>query len=776
MDNHSDPSNSDNGTIRLNNSYIPVDQGHFTVSEIIAAVMRGKYLIAGMVFAMLVLGLAHIFIAQPTYRTNALIQLKQQGLGVAAIPDLSGLSSLFEGSTIDSEIEILRSRTVLGQVVKDLKLDISASPKHFPIIGEPIARRLKLPVDVESNVAISSKKNAFKSWLSDLTQNSKYAWGDEYIKVEQFEVPNSYLGEAFKLVAGDAGNYSLYDKDKNLLFSGNYIEQTPLKMDLGEGALVLNISKIHARPGTHFNLFKNHYQKVINNINEAMITSKVENVDRLDRDLAGTGLMRISLSGDNPVFVSTMLNKILAVYTEVGAKRKTADADKSLQLLHDQRVVLEEQTEASQEALNKYRLAKGSVNLPLETEAILKRSVDIETKLSELRQNRALLLKRFTNEHHDVAAINAQISTLNNQLTKIESKVKVLPETQRELLRLSRALEVNSQLYSLLLSKVNELKVIKAGTVGDVTVVDAALPAIKPAKPVKALILAIYVMLGFIIGLTMLFMRRAQQDYVEDPKLIEHTFGLTICAVVPRSNNQATDKKTATQYQPLALTHPNDIALESIRSLRTSLQVSMVAAKDNILLITSPSPGVGKSFLSVNLALLFADADRQVLLIDADLRRGRIHKNFDMERANGLSDFLNDDCNANEVIRETPHENLKVITTGELPDNPSELLSGKRFTKWIADISSYYDLVIIDSPPVLPVTDAVILAERVGTTLLALNSNQHHLREVEECVKRLKQSRANICGAVINNMDTSAVRYGYGRFYGYGYEYGRSSK
>ena len=230
----------------------------------------------------------------------------------------------------------------------------------------------------------------------------------------------------------------------------------------------------------------------------------------------------------------------------------------------------------------------------------------------------------------------------------------------------------------------------------------------------------------------------------------------------------------------LAVYDSADPAIESLRSLRTSLYFAQLNAKNNVISVTSSGPHVGKTFICVNLGTVLANAGKRVLIIDADLRKGRLHEHFGIERKIGLSDVIANHAAYDEqfklATKGTPIDNLYVIPAGTIPPNPSELLMHEKFALAIELVSSDFDQVIVDTPPVLAVTDAAIIGHLAGTTLLVVKDNVSPLRELEQCVKQLENAGVNLRGVVYNGINIVSSHYGYRKYYRYGYRYGKNDK
>jgi tyrosine-protein kinase Etk/Wzc len=226
----------------------------------------------------------------------------------------------------------------------------------------------------------------------------------------------------------------------------------------------------------------------------------------------------------------------------------------------------------------------------------------------------------------------------------------------------------------------------------------------------------------------------------------------------------------------LAADSPRDPSIESLRSLRTALQFAMVNARNNVVLLTGPAPGVGKSFVSVNFAAVLAAGGKRVLLIDGDLRKGHLHQSFGQERGFGLSELVSGLSTLDQVLRRDLVPQLDFVSTGTLPKNPAELLLGERVASCLDELSKQYDVVLIDTAPVLAAADAGILAPNAGTVFLVARAAVTKAGEIAEAIKRLSQNGVDANGVLFNGLNLAHARYGYGSKYGSyrysAYEYG----
>jgi tyrosine-protein kinase Etk/Wzc len=724
--------------------------GEIDLGEYLGLLLEAKWTVLGTALVVAFIGALVAIATTPVYRADALLQVEEQTSTLGALDDVAALFQI--DVPVIAELEIIRSRMVLGTAVRNLGLDIEARPSYFPLVGHAVAR---LFAPEGGGVA--------EPWFS----LPRYAWGGEAIAVESFQVPRAHYGEVYRVVVLEDGGFVLHDADGREVLEGPVGERTREAGGEHEG-VALFVSLLKARPGTEFELIRYSPLQAVANL-----------ADRFSADERGkqSGMLGISLEGEDPEQAARVLNEIANVYVRQNVERRSAEAERTLAFLEQQLPALKERLDAAEVAYNAYRLEHGSVDLAQETRSVLEQVVETEAELVDLQQSRDELRQKFTAAHPVVKALDAKIRRLSTTLGGLEDQVKVLPDTQQEVLRLARDVEVNTVLYTDLLNSSQELRIAKAGTVGNVRVVDHALRPDKPVKPKKVLILGGSFAGGLLLGAILVLTRRALGGGLEDPDEVERVTGLPVYAVIPHSSVQDKLARLAARGRKLllvlALKDSEDPAVESLRSLRTTIHFAMLDAPNNIIHVPGPSPGVGKTFVAVNLGAVLALAGERVLVIDADLRRGNLHRYLGDERGGGLSEIVSGELETPEAIRETEVSGLHLMTTGKLPPNPAELLLHERFDRLLEQVSRHYDHVIVDSPPILAVTDAAIIGRRAGATLMVVRSGRHAPRELEQAVKRLQQTGLRLKGVVFNDVALLRGRYrsGYGKYvYQYSYK------
>lgn len=713
------------------------DEG-LALGEIIAVLMDYRWLIAAICLMALLLGLVWVFASKPVYRADGLLQVEEKSSGLGSLKALQPL--LGDDTTVSAELEILSSRMVLGRVVNKLKLDLVAVPRTLPVIGGAIARRYQ-----------GDEPNS--PWLG----LSSYAWGGERIQVDSFDVPADALDDRHTLIATAGGGFELFDEDEQLVLKGTVGKRA------GDRGYSIFVADLQARPGTQFRLIKRSAEATIDDLRR--------NYSVKERGKK-SGVLELSLLGQDPQQIGVILDDILNTYVRQNVERRSAEAEKTLKFLETQLPALKTQVDSAEAAYNNYRQSRGSLDLSLETQGILKSLVEVENAAVLLRQERDELRQNFTPEHPRIQAMDNKLQRLNERRRQFEAEVSRLPDTQQTVLRLARDVEVSTKLYTELLNTAQQLRVSKAGTVGDVRVIDMAAVARKPVGAGPVAILAIALLLGLLFSLVVIWLLRSLRVVVEDPETIEAQLGLPVYATVPHSKAELELHRKAQSGvgELLAVVHPQEDAVESLRGLRTTLHFALLDAQHNSLLITGPSPGLGKSFISKNLGVVLAQVDKSVVLVDGDLRRGHLHKEFSIERAPGVSEYVAGQVSLEDILKPTSVPKLWVVTTGQIPPNPSELLMHPRFEALLVDLGARFDTVIVDAPPVLAVSDAAIIGRHVGATLMVARAGKHPIRELEQAVKRLNQAGVQVKGFVFNDLNVSRQSYRYG-YKGYVYRY-----
>ena len=716
--------------------------------SLIGKLVDHKWLLISITIFFMAIGIVYSLLAAPVYRANALVQVEKKSGGV---PGLSDVSAMFGGESASvTEIELIKSRKVIGTAVDSLNLDITATPVYFPIIGQAIARKYRSTVDYPAQALLGM---------------DSYAWGGEKISISSFDVPEPLHGAEHTLISNGDGSYNLYGPDNVLILSGDVGKTSKLN------GYTIFVVELKANKGVRFQVIKKQY---LNTIIEYQSLLEAKEMAR------ESGIIELAIEDTDPKHAENVLNIITEGYLRQNIERQSAEAAKSLEFLRDQLPQIKKDLEAAEGRFNNYQVKVGSVNISAETGALLDQIVSIESGIAELQLKKAELDRLYTSDHPAYQAWREQMAEQRLRKEEFNERIKSLPETQQELLGLKRDLEVGTTIYTQMLNNIQELDIVRAGTVGNVRIVDdAAVNIAAPVKPRKAIIVVVATLFGGFLGIAIVLVRAALNRGVENPDDIE-AIGLPVYASIPLSSEQSKldravlgsnrlSRRPRNQHPTALLAHrnPTDITIEALRSLRTSLHFAMLEASNNIMMISGPSPNVGKSFVSGNLAAVIAQAGQRVLLIDMDLRKGYMHKMFDIGPENGVSEVLSKRITLQEAIKPTKIAELSIMPRGAIPPNPSELLMSKGLTELLEAVSGDYDIILVDTPPIMAVTDAAIVGRQCGVTMIVARFGLNPIKELEVTKQRFEQNGITVKGVVLNAVERRASGYGYG--YGYGY-------
>lgn len=574
-------------TAEMTNKNSSQEADEMDLGRLIGELIDYRKLIFAITVGFTGIGILYAFFATPIYQANALIQVEQkQGNAI-----LSSLSQMLPDSQPQSapEIALLQSRMILGKTVDDLNLQTKIEQDYFPLLGKGFSRILG---HKEGKVSIG---------------NISLPESNEEITELELTVVN----------------------DKTYEISGNDFSAIgKVGETLQKQGYEILINEINAEPGTRFSISYLSRLKAINNLQEAF------NVADQGKD---TGVLNLTLTGENPILVAKILDSISQNYLAQNVARQAAQDAKSLEFLDQQLPKVRSDLDIAEDKLNAYRKQKDSVDLTMEAKTVLDQIVNVDNQLNELTFKEAEISQLYTQEHPTYKALMEKRKTLQQEKSKLNKRVSSMPSTQQEVLRLSRDVESGRAVYLQLLNRQQELNIAKSSAIGNVRIIDDAVPQPKPVKPKKIVVVLVSFILGLFFSLSFVLLRVFLRRGIESPEQLED-IGISVYAGIPVSESLSKDNKRSGSKRKqessvlLALENPADLAIEAIRSLRTSLHFAMMEAKNNVLMISGASPNAGKTFVSSNLAVIMAHAGSKVLYIDADMRKGYAHKLFGSEK------------------------------------------------------------------------------------------------------------------------------------------------
>lgn len=709
----------------VNNKLITNDADEIDLGRLLGELVDYRKLIIAVTSLFTLCALIYALFATPIYQADALIQVEQKQANAI----LSNLSQMLPDSQPQSEPEIalLKSRMILGKTVDDLNLQAVIKPKYFPIFGRGWQR-------------LSGKKDG------ELVVSRLYLPTSEDIDVPKVEL--TVKDNEHFVVKGD-----------DFTFNGKVGEL------LDDKGISIKVDKIDAEPGSKF---------TISYITRLEAITKLQEVLSVADQGKDTGILVLSITGDNPELITNIIDSISNNYLSQNIARQAAQDAKSLEFLSNQLPKVRNDLDVAEDKLNEYRRKNDSVDLSLEAKSVLEQIVNVDNQLNDLTFRESEISQLYTKEHPNYKALMEKRKTLQEEKAKLNKRVSVMPETQQEILRLSRDVESGRAVYMQLLNRQQELNIAKSSAIGNVRIIDNAVAQTKPVKPKKIVIILIGFIFGSVVAIGIVLLRVFLRRGIESPEQLEE-LGINVYASIPVSEAFANNavKKASWKNKNydikqafLAVENPADLAIEAIRGLRTSLHFAMMESRNNILMISGASPNAGKTFVSTNLAAVIAQSGKKVLFIDTDMRKGYTHNLFNVENTKGLSDILSGKMTVERAIQPLSMAGFDFIARGAVPPNPAELLMHKNFDALLSWASQNYEIVVLDTPPILAVTDAAIIGNYVGTTLLVARFEQNTAKEIEVSVRRFEQSGVIVKGCILNGIIKKASSY-----YSYGYNH-----
>jgi tyrosine-protein kinase Etk/Wzc len=752
--------------------------------------------VLGIAVCIAALAVAYAFLATPIYSSDVLVRVdppEPNAFGVA--PQGQILTQAVQPPT-QAEIAIMQSRSVIEPVIQQYKFGVLAMPHAVPVLGALTKLFAKPGVPIWPSLRLDPGLGI------DL---DSYAWGGEQIDVASLTVPPQLEDKKLDLKAQDDGHYQLFDTAGRLLLSGAVGQPAQ-----GNGVSML-VQRLVARSGTRFDVSGSNEVNTIHRFQSGLTVSD---------DGKDTGVVRITFSNRDPVVATGVANAVAQSYIAASIESHQGTDGKTLAFIQQELPRLRSDLQQAETDLTQFRTSSGSMEPVAEAQSYLQGGIDFQRQIALLQIQRTQLLQNFTPDSIQVHNVDEQLGQLNAYKQKFDARFSSMPASERENADLTRRAKVAEAIYTSMVNKAEELSVRRAGTTGNAHIVDQAVRPSLPIKPNRILVIAGGIGLGLIVAIGYVFVRYQVFGRVTDPMYIEQYLSVPLFGSLafsraqasletsaeplrsPRSENHAewsqsgslsgnqggnddvsdevpmrpgwgarvgvarTTNLTASlppsAHRLLARSFPHDAAMEALRRVRTALRFEMIHAPNKIVAFTGPTAATGKSFVAANLAVLQAQTGSRVLLIDADMRCGRLASFFRQFNAGGLADVLRGSLPVRSAIRSVGIPNLSFMACGAYPANPSELLMTRTFSQLLGELGAQFDMVIVDTPPFLPVTDAAIVTPQAGATLLVLGSDMQSKKQVEDTVKGLDRTGAHLVGAVFNAMPTRQTSDPYG--------------
>ncbi|MBE0445161.1 polysaccharide biosynthesis tyrosine autokinase [Psychrobacter sp. FME5] len=716
------------------------DDDEIDLMALLFAILRGWKIIVFFAVLGLIIGVLYSRYVNPTYKSDALIQVEEKSQGISALgSDISELIGS-EVSKAQTETELIRSRMILEPVVNLLHLRIQLSDPNIGALYKIKSSNIDTQINKPEGVSLKTE--------------------DGEVEVSQFNVSQNYLNQPFTLTRSATGFVlsNGFDDFKGQLGKAHQFRGT-------DGQIHITVNDLPA-DGYAVNITKQSLQTTTDRVNSAL--SVVEKGKQ-------TGIIQLSMTGNNQQQTSLILKRIVLSYIDQNQSRGSEETTKTIAFMETQIPTLKKKLEDSEAIFNDFRKKYGTIDVGKEAELLLGENSQIDVQLNELKLKKADLTTYYTDEHPLVVQINDQLAVLNARKQEIDNTIAGLPEIQREFLQLSADTTINREIYLTLLKNYEQLKIVKAGQIGFARVIDLPISTFRAIAPKKLQIMILAMLLGAMLGTMLVLLKNMLRNVVKDPERLEMKTGIPVIATIPRSALLTRLRKNKkSQNRLLAHADNNSLSYEAIKSLRTNLMFGMttvgkVGQRAKVILIAGESPGVGKSFISSNLTEVFSQLDKKVLIIDADMRLGELHKMFNMTQDNGLGDYLAQQIALTTVIHPTTLDNIDFIPRGQHPHNPSSLLSGDKFEQMMTELNEHYDYIVIDSPPILAASDAMIMSHYADKVLMVTRYDQSIEGQVAYAVKQMNKANVQVDGIILNDVQQGLMsKYSYHYSYAYG--------
>ncbi|WP_426671955.1 GumC family protein [Mucilaginibacter sp. McL0603] len=707
---------------------------YFKIGKILLS--RWYWIVASIIICMLI-SYTYLWYTPKIYSTTATLKIEEKK---SEFSDLVGIISNNDRgpSKIQSETFVLQSRTVILSAIKDLDYRVS-----FYIAGRARTSDIYPQKPLNIQLLKFDSLNFFHDLInfqpvSKSAFKLSYNWGGRNIqKTFQYDQPVSIGNMAFSIkYPGELSNKTTFQFKFNTPedFVGR-VKAGLRTNELIKNSNIITLQETDSDPQFVADILNAIIREYLNYDRNQKTQSATQMIHFIDAQLE-------SLADD----VKGSEKSI----EEFKQNNKMMDVSSSSELqlgrikeFGTQKTLLKLQLIAIDQLKEQITKEKDNINLNLNLEGVIDPLLaELIGSLNNLLVERSTLLKTYNsgsqtindingqilqiknsalnNINSSSARINKNISYLDNQLAAANEKLSALPAAERDLISLKRNFEINDKVYSFLSEKRLDAQISRSAILPGATIIEEAQVNLNPVSPDEHTIHRTALIVGLTIGLGLIILIRILNPYIYDKETVESLTTVPIIGVV-RKFPAALDENST---QILAISRPKSLFAESVRSVRTNISFIASEKKSKIICITSEVAGEGKSFVTVNLSSTLSLIDKKVILIAADLRRSRLHKTFNVPNDKGLSNYLANQCDIDDIILHSSQPNLDIIVSGPVPPNPSELLHSERTKTLIAELKKRYDIIMIDTAPIGLVSDAIPLIRMSDINIFVIRSGK----------------------------------------------------
>ena len=718
-----------------------------TLNDYLRILVRRKWLVLFCFLCLVGSATAFSFLVAPVYQGRTTIMVEKEG---KMEDQIFSLSSMMKSETkIKNQVEILKSRTLAQAVVEEI-LD---SPQKKAFRNMIKTKHAISPSKDQLIQSIQQNLNVTPIRETDIIEVKMTAPDPQLAAFLANTVASQYYKQSLQFSRGEISEV------RQFLQNQLGITQDSLHQSEEELKNYMQSQDVSALPDETKELVK-QLAEFESQLNE----TKIE----LESNEKRIAYMKRQLDERK----GQLLDEITQISTPVIQNLRNEMAELEAMRAEYASQGVDETHPKMQQILNRIKETKSK--LIAETTQLVSSNLTVKDPLAYSQD----LLGNILNLEIEIQSLTAKADGLQRIVNRYSAKMNQLPDKSLRLARLERSAKVGENIFLMLKEKYEEARIKEAGQTGNVRIIDKAIPPESPIKPKKRWNIILGALLGLVLGGGMALMLESLDTSVRSIEDVE-ALGLSVLGHVPKIKNPEKHRqRTKSSGSPLdpevrkvastLLMHfaPKSPVSESYRTLRTNIQFSNLDHTPQTILITSPGPGEGKSTTVANLAVTFSQMGTKTLLIDADFRRPILHSLFGIEKEPGITNYLAGKIHLEGIIRKTPVENLDLVTCGVIPPNPSELLASQRMKEFIAELKNRYQMILFDTPPVIVVTDAMVLALLLDGVVLVASSGQTSQAGMSRAKTILENVNAKVMGAVLNKIE---AKHSYGSYHYYYY-------
>ncbi len=619
--------------------------------ELLREIWANKVLVFVTVLLSMIVGVFVAMWMRPVYEANALMQVKVKGGSLTAmLGDVGALLGMGGGSS-ETETQLMQSRRILEEVIDSLGLRYNALPTSA--VDRILHREGR--VDVQY-----------------------------FYQPDSTVIPKDRLGIPWTIVADDSAHFSVYDDLGAKVLSG--IPGKMASAPYGTDSVKILVPLMRATSGQKFELSVSSMISTIKTVTGKLSISEVGKK---------TGLLSVAYQDEYVDRAVLVVDTLTAVYLRLNGEFGSFDIRNTLSILEDKLPDARRALDSLVEELNTYREKIGSADIAAETRITLESQMRLQQQVVQLEQMREEKARLFDASHPTIVTMDRQIAALNKEISKSNSMTKKLPESQQKILTLTTEIQFAQMIYSDLLKRVEQMRLLVNGTAESAMIIDSAVGNPKPVKPKRKMVVLAFMFAGFCVAIGLASLRKKFQK-VTDPSAVSKATGAIVYACIAKGENESK---------------------LGIRTLRLALELESVAG-NMVLCFSGIAHGTGNTFIAVQTARLFANSGKRVLLIDADLQNGVLEERLGLESSEGLVEVLAGTVPLATAIGKTETSGLDVLPTGARLTCSEGVFASERFADFIRKVRSLYDIVILDAPSLCETKNAVFIGKQSDKIIL----------------------------------------------------------